>query len=220
MARINLLPWREVLAKEKKRQFLMIAGLSVVLAVSALAFVHINISQRISDQIGRNKFLDTKIEEVDRQIKEIQSLEADKQNLLARMKIIQTLQSSRPEIVHLFQEVAQTMPEGVYLTQLNVTSKLIKVEGVAESNANVSALMRNIDSTTRMTLPLLDVIDSSKSDYPGMSWFAMRVTPNHPGSEPEPEAPVEEKPAAGKPAGKAPANAKAAPAAPAKEAKK
>jgi type IV pilus assembly protein PilN len=188
MARINLLPWREALAKEKKRQFAVVAAGSAMLSVLILVYVHIHMSGLISEQGARNKFLDGKIEEVDKQINEIQSLEADKQNLLARMKIIQTLQSSRPEIVHLFQEVAQTMPEGVYLTQLNVAGSLIKIEGVAESNANVSALMRNIDSTTRMKQPVLDVIDSSKSDYPGMSWFSMRVSPNRPSTEGDADA--------------------------------
>lgn len=183
MAHINLLPWREALAKERKRQFLVVTIGSTIFSAAVVVYIHLHVNGLISEQQARNKFLDTKIADVELQIKEIQTLEADKQNLLARMKIIQTLQASRPEIVHLFQEVAQIMPEGVYLTQMNVAGKNIKIEGVAESNANVSALMRNIDSTTRMTAPVLDVIDSSKSDYAGMSWFSMRVSPKAPAAE-------------------------------------
>jgi type IV pilus assembly protein PilN len=187
MAHINLLPWREALAKERKRQFAVVAAGSAMLSALVLVYIHIHIATLITDQGARNTFLEGQIVEVEKQIKEIESLEADKQNLLARMKIIQTLQASRPEIVHLFQEVAQTIPEGVYLTNLNVTGKNLKIEGVAESNANVSALMRNIDTAAWMTGPILDVIDSSKSDYPGMSWFSMRVTQDRPAAEVPPE---------------------------------
>jgi type IV pilus assembly protein PilN len=187
MAHINLLPWREALAKERKRQFAVVAAGSAMLSALVLVYVHIHVAALITNQNARNTFLETQITEVEKQIKEIETLEADKQNLLARMKIIQTLQASRPEIVHLFQEVAQTIPEGVYLTNLNVTGKNLKIEGVAESNANVSALMRNIDTAAWMSNPILDVIDSSKSEYPGMSWFSMRVTQDRPAAEAAPE---------------------------------
>lgn len=187
MAHINLLPWREALNKERKRQFAVIAAGSGMLSVLVLVYVHIHMNGLITSQEARNKFLDGKIEEVEKQIKEIQTLETDKQNLLARMKIIQTLQGSRPEIVHLFQEITQTMPEGVYLTQVNVSGSNIKIEGVAESNANVSALMRNVDTAAWMTKPVLDVIDSSKSEYPGLSWFSMRALQHRPVSEPDTE---------------------------------
>lgn len=180
MAHINLLPWREALNKERKRQFAVIAAGSALLSVLVMVYVHMHFNNVITGQESRNKFLEGKIEEVEKQIKEIETLENDKQNLLARMKIIQTLQGSRPEIVHLFQEMAQIMPEGVYLTQVNVTGPNIKVEGVAESNANVSALMRNIDTAAWMSTPVLDVIDSSKSEYAGMSWFSLRVAQNRP----------------------------------------
>ena len=187
MAHINLLPWREAQNKERKRQFAVVAAGSGMLSVLVLVYVHIHMNGLITNQEARNKFLDGKIEEVEKQIKEIQTLETDKQNLLARMKIIQTLQGSRPEIVHLFQEITQTMPEGVYLTQVNVSGSNIKIEGVAESNANVSALMRNVDTAAWMAKPVLDVIDSSKSEYPGLSWFSMHAVQHRPASEPAAE---------------------------------
>lgn len=184
MAHINLLPWREALNKERKRQFAVMAAGSALFSVLALIYVHMHISNMITNQEARNKFLETKIQEVEKQITEIETLETDKRNLLSRMQIIQTLQGSRPEIVHLFQEIAQIMPEGVYLTQVSVAGSNIKVEGVAESNANVSALMRNIDTAAWMARPVLDVIDSSKSDYAGMSWFSLRVAQNRPAPVP------------------------------------
>lgn len=184
MAHINLLPWREALNKERKRQFAVMVAGSALFSVLALIYVHMHISNMITNQEARNKFLETKIQEVEKQITEIETLETDKRNLLSRMQIIQTLQGSRPEIVHLFQEIAQIMPEGVYLTQVSVAGSNIKVEGVAESNANVSALMRNIDTAAWMARPVLDVIDSSKSDYAGMSWFSLRVAQNRPAPVP------------------------------------
>jgi type IV pilus assembly protein PilN len=187
MAHINLLPWREAQNKERKRQFAVVAAGSGMLSVLVLVYIHIHMNGLVTTQEARNKFLDGKIEEVEKQIKEIQTLETDKQNLLARMKIIQTLQGSRPEIVHLFQEITQSMPEGVYLTQVNVSGSNIKIEGVAESNANVSALMRNVDTAAWMTKPVLDVIDSSKSEYPGLSWFSMHAAQHRPASEPAAE---------------------------------
>lgn len=187
MAHINLLPWREALKKERKRQFAVITAGSALLSVLVLVYVHMHMNNMITSQEARNKFLEGKIVDVETQIKEIETLESDKQNLLARMKIIQTLQGSRPEIVHLFQEMAQIMPEGVYLTQVNVSGNNIKVEGVAESNANVSALMRNIDTAAWMAKPVLDVIDSSKSEYAGMSWFSLRVAQNRPAPAEEPK---------------------------------
>lgn len=189
MAHINLLPWRAVLAKEKKRQFVVLAAGSGLFSILVLVYLHIHVNGMISGQEARNKFLEGKTTDVEAQIKAIQTIEADKQNLLARMKIIQTLQGSRPEIVHLFQEITLIMPEGVYLTQINVAGANIKIEGVAESNANVSALMRNIDTAAWMNKPALEVIDSSKSEYAGMSWFSLRVAQNRPISEPPPASP-------------------------------
>lgn len=180
MAHINLLPWRALLAKEKKRQFIVIAAGSSLFSILVLVYLHIHVNGMITGQEARNTFLQGKITDVEVQIKAIQTIEADKQNLLARMKIIQTLQGSRPEIVHLFQEITLIMPEGVYLTQINVAGTNIKIEGVAESNANVSALMRNIDTAAWMNKPALEVIDSSKSEYAGMSWFSLRVVQNRP----------------------------------------
>ena len=109
MAHINLLPWREVQNKERKRQFAVIAAGSGMLSVLVLVYVHIHMNGLITNQEARNKFLDGKIEEVEKQIKEIQTLETDKQNLLARMKIIQTLQASRPEIVQAHTEDTVTL---------------------------------------------------------------------------------------------------------------
>lgn len=180
MAKINLLPWRESLKKEQQRQFASIAVGSVIFMALIIVYLHIHFAGLISVQEGRNAFLQKEIDKVDKDIVAIKSLEDDKEKLLARMNIIQQLQGSRPEIVHLFDEAAKTLPEGVYLTRVTRTGASVKVEGVAESNANVSTFMKNLDSSAWLKEPRLDVIDSSKKQYEGLSWFNLRVAQTAP----------------------------------------
>lgn len=147
MARINLLPWREAERKRKIREFIIYAvgGLTVALIIALL--VHIQIENQIEYQGKRNDFLQTEIASLDKKIKEIQDLEKTKASLIARMNVIQQLQQSRPEIVHLFDEFVGTLPEGVVLTEIVQVGQDLKVAGRAQSNARVSSYMRNIDSS-------------------------------------------------------------------------
>jgi len=180
MAKINLLPWRDVLKKEQQRQFASIAIGSVIFMGLIIVYLHIHFAGLISIQEERNAFLQEEIDIVEKDIVDIQSLEDDKENLLARMNIIQQLQGSRPEIVHLFDEAAKTLPAGVYLTKVNRSGSSVKVEGVAESNANVSSFMKNLDSSSWLKSPRLEVIDTSKQGYQGLSWFNLRVAQTNP----------------------------------------
>lgn len=160
MAKINLLPWRQELRKEQQRQFLTIMGLSVVLVVVAILAVHLQYARMIDLQESRNTYLKKHITEVETQIREINELAGKKERLLARMEIIQQLQRNRPEIVRLFDELVRVMPDGVYLSSLKQQNTSLIMTGVAQSNARVSALMRNIDQSEWMTNPQLDVIQS------------------------------------------------------------
>jgi len=163
MARINLLPWRQERRAEQQRQLLTITGLSVILMLLIIVAVHLEIARQINSQNSRNHYVQTEINKVDKQLSEINNLEKSKKQLLARMKIIQQLQQNRPEIVHLFDEIARQIPEGVYLRSFSQTGKQLKLEGVAQSNARVSAFMRNISSSDWMADPKLDVIQTDKS---------------------------------------------------------
>lgn len=158
MARINLLPWREELRKEQQRQFLTIMVLSAVLMGLIVLTVHIQIAGMINKQNSRNDFLKTEITKVEKQIKEINNLAKEKKNLLARMEVIETLQRNRPEVVHLFDEIVKVMPEGTYLSSMKQTGKSLELNGVAQSNARVSALMRNIDDSPWLSSPRLQII--------------------------------------------------------------
>lgn len=186
MPRINLLPWREAARKERQRKFTVIAGGMAFFSALVVLFVHLQMSAQIEEQNSRNKFLENTIAEVDKQIEEIKTLKKDKEDLLARMNIIQALQTSRPEIVHLFAELAQSAPENAFLLKIDRKGKALALEGVANSNAGVSALMRNLDGSEWLDNPKLAVIDSSKNEFVGASWFSLTVNeaiPNAANSE-------------------------------------
>jgi type IV pilus assembly protein PilN len=136
-------------------------------------------------QETRNQFLETQIRLLDRQIKEIKNLEKTKANLLARMHVIQQLQQSRPEVVHLFDELVKSIPEGVYLTKASQSGRAIVVEGQAQSNARVSAFMRNIEASDWISNPRLLLIEQKDNKKRGLSRFQLRFDQKKPAANDE-----------------------------------
>ena len=133
MPRINLLPWREAERKKRQRDFgVALAGgiVAAVVVVLGTIFVY---NSMISNQEARNERLTDEIAQLEKSIEEIDGLERQKERLLARMEIIEELQKSRPEIVHLFDEITRQLPEGVYLTGLKQTGSRVEMRGVAQS---------------------------------------------------------------------------------------
>ena len=173
MAKINLLPWRQESRKEQQRQFLTILGLSVVLVVVGILAVHLQYSRMIGVQELRNAYLNRQIDKVKAQIKEIDELAGKKERLLARMDIIQQLQRNRPEIVRLFDELVRILPEGVHLSSLQQKKRNLQMIGIAQSNARVSALMRNIDQSDWLAEPKLEIIEVGKKE--GAREFSLRA---------------------------------------------
>lgn len=173
MAKINLLPWRQELRKEQQRQFLTMMGLTVILVVVAIVAVHLQYARMIGVQESRNNYLRKHITEVEKQIKEIDELATKKERLLARMEIIQQLQRNRPEIVRLFDELVRIMPEGVHITLLKQQARNLQMTGIAQSNARVSALMRNIDQSEWLANPTLDIIETGKKE--DVKQFSLRA---------------------------------------------
>ena len=160
MPRINLLPWREELRQKRKKDFLT-AIVGAVLVGGLLAYGgKLGVQAQIRAQNARNSILEGEITKLDAQIEEILGLENQKERLLARMAIIEQLQRARPEVVHLFDELVETLPEGVHLTQISQTGDRIELEGSAQSSTRVSALMRNIDSSEWLRDPGLDVVET------------------------------------------------------------
>ncbi len=167
MAQINLLPWREELRKEQTNQFLAMLGLGVLITVGIIVVIHMHMSGLIDHQNNRNRILENEIKRLDNELMEIQGLEDTKARLLSRMEIIQSLQQKRPQIVHLFDELVRTVPEGLHITEVKQSGNSITINGIAESNGRVSAYMRNIDNSDWMTKPRLEVIESTRKDGRG-----------------------------------------------------
>lgn len=173
MARINLLPWRDALRQRRQRDFFIAVGTAVTLTIAAGIGVRLQIAAMIASQNDRNQFLNAEISKLNQRIKKIESLEREKANLLARMNVIQQLQESRPEIVHLFDDVVNAIPEGVFLTRLAQNNKSIVVEGRAESNARVSAFMRNVARSGWISNARLLLIENKDKTGTGLSHFKL-----------------------------------------------
>lgn len=158
MARINLLPWREQLREERKKEFLTVLALIVVMA-GALVFMGDRFyAGKIDHQNARNTFVQDEITLLEARIKEIEQLQARRTQLLDRMKIIQDLQGNRPIIVRVFDETARTLPDGVYFTSVDMRGPIVNIKGGAESNSRVSNLMRQMDASEWMTSPNLTAV--------------------------------------------------------------
>lgn len=160
MARINLLPWREERRRERTRQFVIMLGVAAVVAVLASLGGKLFMDDWLDYQESRNSYLETQIAAMDRKIREIEKLEETRSRLLARKEIIEQLQRSRSEMVHLFDELARTVPDGVYLTSVRQSGSTLTLDGVAESSARVSAYMRNIEASEWMHRPKLEVVET------------------------------------------------------------
>ena len=180
MASINLLPWRENLRAQRQREFGVMALAGVVLTVLAMWGWHQFNIALIDYQKQRNQYLTSEIDKVDKQLKEIRSLEKTKKQLISRMKVVESLQASRPQIVHLFDELVSTLPDGVYLTQVTQKGGSVNVQGKAQSNARVSAYMRGVEASPWLTAPTLGVIEQKgkeKTDDASFSLGMKQVKP-------------------------------------------
>jgi type IV pilus assembly protein PilN len=160
MPRINLLPWREEQRQKRKKEFLA-ALVGAMLFGGLLGYGYkLGVQAQIRGQNERNATLRTEIAELDKQIEEINTLEAQKERLIARMEIIDQLQKSRPAVVHLLDELVNTLPEGTYLTEVKQTDRRIEVAGSAQSSTRVAALLRNIAGSEWLREPGLDVVET------------------------------------------------------------
>ena len=183
MPRINLLPWRAEERKKRQREFAFAAIGAVVAAGAVALLLSLVMSNRIDRQNEKNQILKTEIEKLNRQITEINGLDNQKQRLLARMEIIQKLQRSRPEVVHLFDQLVRTLPDGVYLTSVKQSDKRLVCKGMAQSSTRVSAFMRNIDDSEWLDKPELEVVETKKDAALGSEFtlFANQVGVQLPG---------------------------------------
>jgi type IV pilus assembly protein PilN len=175
MVRINLLPHREQKRQARQRQFVSLAIGLVILAIAVVGLVHIIIAARIEDQNGRNSLLKTEIAKLDEQIKEIDHLRDQTQALLARKQVVETLQANRTEAVHLLDQLVRQLPDGVYLKSVKQNGAKVTLDGYAQSNARVSTLMRNIESSPWLTAPDLIEIRSVALDKQKVNEFTLAL---------------------------------------------
>ncbi|HPE59200.1 MAG: PilN domain-containing protein [Thiothrix sp.] len=164
MAGLNLLPWRDKEREQKKKQFFALLGLSALLAAGLVFLGNLYMNSAMAYQQERNRYLENEIAQLDRQIEQIKKLDATKQALLGRMEVIENLQSTRPAIVHLFDEMATAMPDGMYLNQLKQSGTVVHVEGKAESNARVSSYMNRLDGSPWLSSSNLNIISVARED--------------------------------------------------------
>lgn len=174
MARINLLPWREALRKERQTEYLTTVALFAVLAAVIWGGVHWYHTQVIEYRNSRITFIESQIAVLDKKIKEIKRLEKEKERLLARMRAIERLQGNRPLVVRLFDEIVKSIPEGVSLEKLVQKGNKITINGVAQSNARVSSFMRNLEKSEWLKNPDLDIIETKLKDGSKLSNFTLR----------------------------------------------
>ncbi len=166
MARINLLPWREQLREERKKRFLLALAGVVVGGIGIILLADQYYSHAIDQQNARNAYIQTEITALDERIKQISELKARRKQLVERMKIIQDLQANRPIIGHLFDQLARTLPDGVYFTDVKMTDKTIAVSGAAENNNRVSDLMRNMEASPWLAAPSLTEVKARPGTDP------------------------------------------------------
>ena len=185
MPRINLLPWREEERKTRQREFGVAAAGAVVGGIAVVMVTMFAFSQMISAQQARNDRLVAEITELEKIIEEIDSLERDKERLIARMEIIDQLQKSRPEVVHLFDEMVRQLPEGVYLTGMKQTGARVEVRGVAQSSTRVSALMRQIDGSEWLADPEVERVETTDIGSSRQAEFVVYLKQSRPGGEEE-----------------------------------
>ena len=175
MVRINLLPHREQKRQARQRQFVSMAIGLAVLALAVVGLVHVGIAARIENQNGRNALLKTEIAKLDEQIKEIDKLREQTQALLARKQIVETLQSNRTEAVHALDQLVRQLPDGVYLRSVRQNGAKLTLIGYAQSNARVSTLMRNIESSPWLEKPELVEIKSVALDKQKVNEFTLNL---------------------------------------------
>lgn len=202
MARINLLPWRAERRKQRQKEFGVMLAFAALAGLALWFVVNTYYSSQIDGQNERNAYLQDQIKQVDIQIKEIEELDKQKSRLLARKEVIEQLQANRSQMVHLFDSLVRTIPDGVVLTSIKQEGEKLTLEGLSQSNARVSTYMRNLEGSGWMTRPELSIIEA-RGSVKGLPYaFSLIVTLANPNAArdedgdgvPDPVPPVGEAP--------------------------
>lgn len=179
MAKINLLPWREELRAELKKEFFVITAMVAVVAILVIFAWQMALNTAIDYQKSRNGFMEKRIAELNLQVKEIADIRKKKAELVARMDVIQSLQGNRPEIVHIFDQIVRTLPDGVFYNEIVRTGNSLSLKGTAESNNRVSSLMRQLDASEWFSNPNLTAVTANRAagEYANDFQLQVSITP-------------------------------------------
>jgi len=189
MPRINLIPWREAERKRKRQEF-GVGALGALIVAGLLAFlVSLQMGAAIDSQNERNQYLKEEIAKLDKQITEILALEQQKQRLRARIQVIEQLERSRPEIVHVFDQLVRTIPDGVSLTELKQSDRKLQLRGLAQSSTRVASYMRNIEASEWLKDPSLEILET-KGATDGSSEFTLTAMQENPQLTTQPDQQV------------------------------
>jgi type IV pilus assembly protein PilN len=190
MPRINLVPWREAERKRKRQEFGVAFVAALMFAAIIAVVVNWQMQSAIDEQQSRNAYLKEEIANLDKQIAEILDLDKRKQALRARIQVIEQLEGSRPEIVHVFDQLVRTLPDGVYLTHVKQTERKLQLKGMAQSSTRVASYMRNIDSSEWLTEPSLDILETKGGGDAGSDFTlnANQKNPQLPATDDRPQA--------------------------------
>ncbi len=186
MARINLLPWREWEQRRRRQHFVSSLVLVLVAGIAIVYWASRMVGGAVDDQQARNTYLRRQVVALNHKISEIKALKQTRANLLSRMRVIERLEQSRPMVVHLFDQLATTVPTGVYLSSIENRDGRLKITGVADSPAGVSTYMRNIAASPWLEPPNLQIVRTGGKGGERRSSFSVSselVTPDEKSAE-------------------------------------
>lgn len=190
MIRVNLLPHRETRRRRQQQHFFVTLGIVVAVGAATWFAVHTYLSDRLENQNHRNKFLQEEIVKLDKEIDEIKKLKEQTAALLARKRVVETLQSNRSEVVHLLDQLVRQLPDGIYLKAIKQTGSRVTINGYTQSQARVSTLMRNLESSEFLDNPSLIEIKAVALGGTRLNEFTMNVNLTRLKGEDEKKAPV------------------------------
>jgi type IV pilus assembly protein PilN len=180
MIYINLMPWRERRRAERRKQFYSMVAVAAVIGAGLVLAAHTYVNMLIEHQESRNQILQAEIRLLDQKIARISELDRQRQAVIDRIEVIQTLQASRPEAVHLFDQLVRTLPEGTYFRELRQEGERIRLVGRAESNARISALMRRVDDSPWLQDSALQIIETRQEGPLQVRDFRLEATQTRP----------------------------------------
>lgn len=185
MTRINLLPWREWRRERLKKEFFAILGAMAALGAAVVLLAYLVLSQAIGAQQARNAYLTRNIQELDKQVAEIEKLQQEKRRMQERIDVVQNLQANRATVVRLFHTLVHSLPDGVYFTAISLKGDVLSIAGTAEANARISSLMRALDETELFSEPNLQSVKANAAFGESASDFSLVVKLVKPGVEEE-----------------------------------